>query len=351
MAGVEQLIALFRDPSINEFIVNADGSVYVESGGGELTLQPFKAAPEDVAAFLSGIVGADERFGPQRPYADLSAQDGSRVHVIVPPLVRGGPCVTIRKRPQKRRTLDEMISLGQLPESCAAFLRYAVGAHKNMLIAGGTSSGKTTLINALSSLFDPKERIIVLEDTLELALPQPHVAYLKTRARDAAGLPDVTLRDLVANTLRMRPDRIVVGEVRGVEAADLLEAMNVGHEGVMCTLHANSSREALQRLETLVMASGTSMPIKAIRSNMTLAIDLIVFMARLADGGRRVCQVTEVTGMEGEIITLSDLFIADTRKTGAGMSLELKPTGAIPKFYDQLRKQGANPPIEFFRAA
>lgn len=347
--ATEQLAAAFKDPAVTEVMVNEDGAVYVERAGAMLEKLPAVAGPEAVAEFLKRLVGEAERFGSERPFADLSAADGSRVHVIAPPLVRGGVCVTVRKRPLRRPPLEELVKGGALTPACAGFLNFAVATHKNMLVVGGASSGKTTLLNALAARAAAKERILVLEDTPELVLPQPHVLYLKTRLRDPQGLPDVTLRDLLVNSLRMRPDRIIVGEVRSVEAADLLQAMNVGHEGVMATLHANSAREGLQRLETLFLMSGVDIPLKAVRQNMVLAVDLVVFMARLSDGSRRVLQVSEVTGMEMDTVTMADLFRLDARKGSGAASSEIKPTGSIPRFYDLMRAQGLEPPLEFFK--
>ena len=347
--GAQRLLNLYADPEVVEIIINDDGAVFLERSGARLEPQPFAMGAAEIDAFLRAILGRPESFGPARPYADLSATDGSRVHVISPPLVRGGLCVTIRKRPSRRPHLGELARMGALTVGCAAFLKFAVKHHKNILIIGGTSSGKTTLLNALASLIPDGERLIVLEDTPELSLPQPHVMYLRTRVRDAAGLPDVTLRELLINTLRMRPDRILVGEVRSVEAWDMLQAMNVGHEGVMCTLHANSAREGLQRLETLVLSAGLELPLRAVRSTITLAIDMVVIMARLADGSRRVTQVTELTGLEIDNITLSDLFLMDARKGPEGMGFTLRPTGAMPRFYDGLRRQGEETPLEFFQ--
>ena len=217
-------------------------------------------------------------------------------------------------------------------------------------MVGGASSGKTTLLNALAARLDRRSRVLVLEDTPELTIPLPHVMYLKTRLRDAAGAADVTLADLVVNTLRMRPDRIIVGEVRGSEAADMLQAMNVGQEGTMCTLHANSCREALMRLETLIMGAGLDIPLKAVRASIAMGVDLIVFMARLADGTRRVVQVAEITGSELDNITMSDLFKTESRKTASGVSFALRPTGSRPRFYDLLAQQGFEPPLDFFGA-
>jgi len=348
MPEIDRLILAFNDPGIVELIVNDDGSVYVERPDAALEKLDFAASPPEVAGLLKALVG-DVAFGPQRPYADLSAPDGSRIHVLAAPIVRGGLAVTIRKRPRRRPSLDELTRRGGLTPACAGFLKFAVAQRKNVLVVGGTSSGKTTLLNALGALIGGGERILVIEDTPELSLPQPHVVYMKTRLRDAGGLADVTLRDLIVNTLRMRPDRIVVGEVRGAEALDLLQAMNIGQEGVMSTLHANSCREALQRLETLVLMAGLDMPLKAVRGNVALAVDIIVFMARLADGSRRVVQVVEVTGLELENILLSDLFKMDSRKSSGGVAFTLRPTGAVPRFFEQLRQQGFEPPGEFFR--
>lgn len=339
MGDVNGLLAAFRDPAISEIIVNDDGSVYIEKGG-RLEAIGVKAEPEDAKAFLSFMVGDGETVGHSKPYADLTAQDGSRVHVIGPPLVRGaGLALTIRKRPEKRPSLAEITKGGTLPVGCASFLKYCVEQRCNILVIGGTSSGKTTLLNGLAGCFDPKDRVIVLEDSPEVALALPHVMYLKTR------LPDVALRDLLVNTLRMRPDRMIVGEVRSIEAAALLESMNIGLEGTICTMHANSPREALNRLETLVMTAGREMPLKAVRSTIAMALDLIVFMARLPDGSRKVCQITEVTGMEVDNITTADLFMLDSRQR----SPEIKPTGTMPRFYDLLRKQGIEPPLDFFQ--
>lgn len=345
MPDIEKLVAAFEDPSVVELMLNPDGSVYAEVAGKGVSRLLLAPTQQDVAAFLGGVVGPAEAFGPDRPYADLSAVDGSRVHVIAPPIARG-LAVTIRKRPPRRPSLDELIAAGTLTQNCADFLSYLVGQKQNILVVGGTSSGKTTLLSALAARAGSDERIVVLEDTPELALPQKHALYLRTRLRDAAGRPDVTLRDLVVNTLRMRPDRIVVGETRGPEAADMLQAMNVGCDGMLTTLHANSARECLTRLETLVLQAGIDMPLKAIRSNIVSAVDFIVFLARLGDGSRRVMQVAELTGLEVETISMSDLFSLDVRQGGSA----LKPSGSVPRFYDRLRKQGVEPPMDFFRS-
>lgn len=345
MSAIDTLTAAFEDPAVVELMINPDATVYAETAGQGLRRLDAAPSQEDIAAFLNGITGEIEAFGPDRPYADLSATDGSRVHVVAPPVARG-LTVTIRKRPAKRPTLEQLVEGGTLSAECAAFLVYLVDQKLNVLVAGGASSGKTTLLAALAEYADERERIVVLEDTPELALTQEHSLYLRTRLRDASGRADVTLRDLVVNTLRMRPDRIVVGETRGPEAADMLQAMNVGCEGMLTTLHANSAREAVTRLETLVLQAGIDMPLKAVRSNIATAVDFIVFLARLGDGSRKVMQVAEITGMELDMISMSDLFSMDVRKGGA----VLKPTGRIPRFYDRMRERGVEPPMDFFRA-
>lgn len=347
---VRALLDALADDAVSEVMLNEDGSAFVErEGEGGLRALPGRVDAAGAAAFLRAVAGdAVEAHLAQRPYADLKAVDGSRVHVLAPPLVRA-LTVTIRKRPGARPTLQQVVDSGALTAGCAGFLRYAVAKRRNILLVGGTSSGKTTVLNALAALIPNDERILVLEDTPEITLPQPHVNYLRTRLRDPQGREDVTLRDLVANTLRMRPDRVIVGETRGPEAADMLQAMNVGQDGMMSTLHASSAREALQRLETLVMMAGRDLPLKVVRMNMATALDLVVFHSRTADGRRRVMQVAEVTGMEGDTITVSDLFTVDSRKAGGAVTFSLRPTGAMPRFYDTLRQRGEEPPLEFFR--
>ncbi|MBI4676365.1 MAG: CpaF family protein [Elusimicrobia bacterium] len=346
----EKLLKVYEEPDTIEIMVIEDGSAYVERvSEPDLVELPFKVSLPALGEFVQHLVGPSERFGPERPYADLSAKDGSRVHIIVSPLTRSGACLTVRKRPASRPSLDEIVANGTIPERCAEFLRFATNNKQNLLIVGGTSSGKTTLLNALAALSPAQNRVLVLEDTPELVLPQKHVIYLKTRNRDPKGNPDVTLRDLLINSLRMRPDRIIIGECRGAEAFDMLSAMNVGHDGVMATIHSNSSREALARLEVLCLMSGVDFPLKALRANIVQALDLIVFMTRLPNGCRTIAQVTEVTGIEQDIITLSDLFKLESHRSAEGTTVALKPTGTMPKFYDHLRRQGIEPPLEFFQ--
>ena len=348
MPEIEKLIAAFEDPGVVELMINDDGAVYVEREGARLEPLAIRAAAADVLAFVRGVVGTPEEFGPRRPYADLTATDGSRVHVVAPPLVKG-MTVTVRKRPARRPTLEQLVAAGTLTANCAGFLDYCVQQKLNLMVVGGTSSGKTTLLAALAGRVEPSERVVIIEDTPELTLRQPHVISMRTRQRDAAGLADVTMRDLVINVLRMRADRVIVGETRGPEAADMLQAMSVGQDGMMTTLHANSAREAISRLETLVLQAGLDMPLKAIRQNVVSAVDFIVFMARLADGSRRVVQVSEITGMDQDIVSMSDLFQLDVRRGPGGLETKLRASGGMPRFYDRLRRQGDEPPIHFFR--
>ena len=337
------LAAAYADPKVAELMVNADGTVYVEHYGGRLERIADSVELVGIGEFLEPLVGVEWELSPRRPFGDFTATDGSRVHLMAPPLVQGVMCVTIRKRARQRLTLDWMVRSGTLNKGAAEFLKLAVGLHKNILIVGGTSSGKTTFLNALGEYVDAYERIVVLEDTQELSLPQPHVVYLKARIGDRGGEPDVTLHDLTVNALRMRPDRIIIGEVRSVEAADMLHAMNVGHDGFLGTLHANSSRESLHRLESLAMMSGLSnMPLRTVRTNMSQALDLIVVMTRFADGARRVSQLSEISGMEQETILLLDLF---KHENG-----ELRPTGSTPRFFDDLRRVGTQPSMSYFAA-
>jgi len=345
---VAQLLALFGRADVIELMVNDDGSCFVEQAGQGLRAVG-KLENGMSYELLRALAGDSvEASLIKRPYADLVSSDGSRLHVLAPPIVKG-LALTIRKKPLQRPRLEELVANGTLTEGCAGLLAYAVEHGRNVLFVGGTSSGKTTLLNALAALLPDDQRILVLEDTPELTLPQPHVMYLRTRHADPNGWADVTLRELVINTLRMRPDRIVVGEVRGSEAADLLQAMNIGQEGVLSTLHASSCREALMRLETLVLMSGVDMPLRAVRGQIASALDLIVFAARLPDGSRRVMQVAEVTGLELDNITMADLFKVEARKSPQGATYQLRPTGSIPRFYEGLRQAGLEPPLEFFK--
>jgi pilus assembly protein CpaF len=263
------------------------------------------------------------------------------VNAIIPPLSLKGPCITIRKFSKKPVTVDNLVEWGGMTRQMADFFKVAVKMHKNIVVSGGTGSGKTTLLNVLSSFIGADERIVTVEDAAELQLPQDHVISLETRPPNIEGKGAITIRHLVKNCLRMRPDRIVVGECRGGEALDMLQAMNTGHDGSLTTLHANTPRDALLRLETMVLMSGMELPVMAIRQQIASAVDLIVQQTRYSDGSRRVSRVSEVVGMEGDIITMQDIFIFKQYGYDANGKVqgELVPTGMIPKFYDDMRER------------
>lgn len=308
MVGLGPLEALLKDDSVSDIMVNGPSRIYVERRGKiELTNLTFRDNQHvmNIAQRIVSRVG--RRLDESTPICDARLDDGSRVNVISPPLALDGCAISIRKFPSDNITLDRMVHYRSLDERVSKLLQIVAACRLNVVISGGTGSGKTTLLNALSQLIDPRERIVTLEDAAELRLMQPHVVRLETRPPNLEGQHEVTMRALVRNALRMRPDRIICGEVRGPEAYDMLQAMNTGHDGSMCTLHANSPREAITRIENMVGMAAPSLPVKAIRNQILGAVHLIVQVSRMRDGIRRVTQVTEVLGMEGEIITLQDL--------------------------------------------
>jgi pilus assembly protein CpaF len=281
---------------------------------------------------------------------DARLPDGSRVNAIIPPLAITGPSLTIRKFSKDPLTMDDLVSFGTLSHQAAAFLEACVAGKLNVLISGGTGTGKTTLLNCLSSFIPEKERIVTIEDAAELKLHQKHVISLESRPPNIEGKGQITIRDLVRNSLRMRPDRIVVGECRGPEAVDMLQAMNTGHDGSLTTIHANSPRDALARTETLVLTAGFDLPLKAIRDQISSAFDLIIHTQRLVDGRRRISHITEVAGVEGEVITLSDIFAAsyvDDADT-ENITTKMQYTGVRPQFTDKLEQNGISLPKSFF---
>lgn len=309
MVGFGPIEPLLADPSVTDIMVNGPKQVYVERGGKlELTDITFRdnAHVMNVATRIVTRIG--RRIDESSPLADARLPDGSRVNIIAPPLAIDGPSISIRKFAKKSITLDIMARQKNISEPLARVLKIAARCRLNIIISGGTGSGKTTLLNALSRLIDPGERIVTIEDAAELQLQQPHVVRLETRPPSLEGTGEITMRDLVKNALRMRPDRIILGEVRGAEAFDMMQAMNTGHDGSMCTLHANSPREALTRLENLVAMTGVKMPSRAVRTQIAEAVDLIVQISRMRDGVRRVTRVTEIVGMEEDVITTQDLF-------------------------------------------
>ena len=334
---------LLRDPSISEVMVNAPDEVYYERDGIIYESDIVFRDQAHINRVVDRIVASIGRHVDEAsPMVDARLQDGSRVNVIIPPLVPKSPVVTIRKFRGDRYTIDDLIKIGTVPEGMAQLLEASVTAKLNIVISGGTGTGKTTLLNALSAFIPERERIVTVEDPIELKLQQRHVISAEARPASIEGRGEVTQRALVRNALRMRPDRIIVGEVRGPEAFDMMQAMNTGHEGSLTTVHANSPRDALARIENMVLMSGFELPVMVIREQMASALHVIVHLNRLVDGTRKVVQLTEVSGMEGNLVTLQDIFIY--RQTGIdpqGRVLgELRATGIRPKFADRLHAFG-----------
>ena len=348
LGAIEDLLA---DPDITEIMVNGALRVYVERKGRiELTDRTF-LDDKSVLSVIERIVSPlGRRIDESQPYVDARLKDGSRVNAVIHPLSLIGPCLTIRKFSKIPLTSDDFIRMGTWTEGMRDFLKACVEARKNIIVSGGTGSGKTTLLNVLSSFLPETERIITIEDAAELQLKQDHVISLESRPPNIEGKGAVTIRDLVRNALRMRPDRIVVGECRGGEALDMLQAMNTGHDGSLTTVQANTPRDVISRMETLVLMSGMDLPIRAIREQITAAVDLIIHEARLSDGSRRVVNVTEVVGSEGERTTMQDIFVFEQK----GLTAEGKvmgrftPTGAIPTFLDDLRARGVSIDLSLF---
>ncbi len=335
MLGLGPLEPLLADDSITDIMVNGHDQVFVERNGKlELTDVTFRdnAQVMNIANRIVSQVG--RRIDESNPICDARLADGSRVNLIIPPLAIDGPTISIRKFAKKGITLDVMERQGNLSRQMATVLKIAARSALNILISGGTGSGKTTLLNALSQMIDNNERIVTIEDAAELQLQQPHVVRLETRPPNVEGHGEVTMRDLVKNALRMRPDRIIVGEVRGAEAVDMLQAMNTGHEGSLGTIHANRPREALTRLENMVGMAGINLPSKAVRTQIASAIDMIVQVSRMRDGIRRVTHIMEVVGMEGDVITTQELFRFEYKGESADGRLigEFKSTGLRPHF-------------------
>ena len=349
--GLGPIEPLLKDPSVTEVMVNGPDSIYIERKGRLQKTDVRFRNTEHLMHIIDRIVTAvGRRVDESSPMVDARLADGSRVNVIIPPLSLIGPCVTIRKFSKDVLTVDKMIEFGSFDQRMAEFLEDCVKGRLNIVVSGGTGSGKTTLLNVLSSYVPATERIVTLEDSAELQLKQDHVVTLETRPPNIEGEGEVTMRDLVRNALRMRPDRIIVGECRTGEALDMLQAMNTGHDGSMTTAHANSARDALSRLETMVLMSGMELPLRAIRSQIASAVDIIVQIARLRDGSRKIINIAEVTGMEGDIITLQDLFFfenhgldKDGRMTGRFIS-----SGLRPQCIDKLAMNGVVLPPELF---
>ncbi len=335
MLGLGPLESLLADESVNDILVNGAKQVYVERGG-KLTLTDVQFRDDqhvtNIATRIVTKVG--RRIDESSPLVDARLEDGSRVNIIIPPLAIDGPTISIRKFAKRGFTLDIMMRQGNLSPQMATVLKIAARARLNILISGGTGSGKTTLLNAMSQMINRDERIVTIEDAAELQLQQPHVVRLETRPANLEGQGEITMRDLVKNALRMRPDRIILGEVRGSEAVDMLQAMNTGHEGSLGTIHANRPREALTRLENMVGLAGINLPAKAVRTQIASAIDLIVQVSRMRDGMRRVVNIMEIVGMEGDIVTTQELFAYKYQGESSDGALQgvYQSTGLRPHF-------------------
>lgn len=345
---------LLDDPRITEIMVNGASQVYVEEGGKLRRKDVAFTDDAAVMAVIERIVSPlGRRIDESQPYVDARLKDGSRVNAIIPPLSLVGPVITIRKFSKKRYTVADFVNFGTWTQNAATFMQACVLMRKNVVVAGGTGSGKTTLLNLLSSFIPETERIVTIEDAAELRLAQPHVVRLEARGANVEGRGAVTIRDLVRNSLRMRPDRIIVGECRGGEALDMLQAMNTGHDGSLTTVHANSPRDVVSRLETMVLMSGMDLPSRAIREQIASAVDIIIHESRMADGTRKVVAISEVTGLEGSQIVMQDIFRFN--QTGVDSNGRITgsfgPTGAVPTFYETLHSRGLYIAPEIFDPA
>jgi pilus assembly protein CpaF len=355
--GYGPLEPMLRDDSVTEIMVNSHDRVYVERGGKIERAQTAFADDAHLLRIIDKIVSqVGRRIDEASPMVDARLPDGSRVNAIIPPLALKGPTLTIRKFSRDPYTMDDLINFGSVSAKAAQFLADAAKGKLNVLISGGTGSGKTTTLNAISAYVPNDERIVTIEDAAELQLQQEHVITLEARPPNIEGQGEVRIRELVKNALRMRPDRIIVGEVRGAETLDMLQAMNTGHEGSLTTIHANSPRDALSRLETLVLTGGVELPLRAIREQIASAFDLLVQITRLVDGSRRITHITEVLRMESDVITLQDIFLAkpppeDTAigvRTANRLLQPLSCTGLKPHFLEKLAASGVVLPPTFF---
>jgi pilus assembly protein CpaF len=349
--GLGPLEPLLADASISDILVNGAKSVYVERGGKLVKTEVKFRNNQHLMNIIDRIVtGVGRRIDESSPMVDARLKDGSRVNAIIPPLAIDGPSISIRRFCVDRLDVDRMIEYQSLTRQMADLLRGVVESRLNVLISGGTGTGKTTMLNVMSGFIPADERIITIEDSAELQLQQPHVLRLETRPPNIEGKGEVTQRDLVKNALRMRPERIVLGEIRAGEALDMLQAMNTGHDGSLATVHANTPRDALTRIETMVAMSGVNLPQKPLRHQVAAAIDVVLQLERQEDGKRRVVSIAEVNGMEGEIITMSEIF--RFRRRGLDENRQVigvfEATGVVPKFFDRFQERGLDLPISTF---
>ena len=350
--GLGPLENLLRDPTISDILVNGSSQVYVERRGKLEQVPIYFDNDGHLLSIIERIVArVGRRIDESSPMVDARLPDGSRVNAIIPPLALDGPALSIRRFPADRLTMARLIELGALTRAMSQVLAASVRGRLNILISGGTGTGKTTMLNCLSAEIPPNERIVTVEDSAELQLQQPHVVRLETRPPNIEGKGEINQRDLVRNCLRMRPDRIVLGEIRGGEALDMLQAMNTGHDGSLATIHANSPRDSLTRLESMVAMTGLNLPTGPVRSQIGSALDMIVQLERQEDGRRRMISVDEVQGMEGEIITTAQIFRFDRRgiDTEGNVIGSFTATGLVPKFHERLRRHGIDLDLSVFR--
>jgi pilus assembly protein CpaF len=348
--GLGPLQPLLEDDTITEIMVNGAKNVYIERKGRLHRVPVTFESNDHVMRIIDRIVAPlGRRIDESSPYVDARLPDGSRVNAVIPPISLVGPTLTIRKFSRNPITVDQLVQFGSITGEAVQFLKACVEARLNILISGGTGSGKTTLLNVMSSFIPNDERIITIENAAELQLRQEHVVTLESKPPNIEGRGEITIRDLVINALRMRPDRIIVGECRGGETLDMLQAMNTGHDGSMTTAHANTPRDALARVETMCLMAGMDLPVRAIREQVSSAVDLICQQERMRDGTRKVTAVTEVSGMEGEVITMTDIFVFEHTGVENGKIIgRLRPTGLRPKFMDKIETAGINLPPSIF---
>jgi len=348
--GLGPLQTLIEDDTITEIMVNGPKNIYIERKGKIHRVPITFENNEHVMRIIDRIVAPlGRRIDESSPYVDARLQDGSRVNAVIPPISLVGPVLTIRKFSRNPISVEQLIQFGSISQESVQFLKACVEARLNIIISGGTGSGKTTLLNVLSSFIPSDERILTIENAAELQLRQEHVVTLESRPPNIEGRGEITIRDLVINALRMRPERIIVGECRGGETLDMLQAMNTGHDGSMTTAHANSPRDAISRIETMCLMAGMDLPIRAIREQISSAVDVICQQERMRDGTRKVTSITEVSGMEGDVITMTDIFIFEQTGVENGQVVgRLRPTGLRPKFMDKIDASGIHLPPSIF---
>jgi pilus assembly protein CpaF len=351
--GLGPIEPLLADPDISDILVNRYNQVFIEKAGKLEKADILFRDDNHLLQIIDRIVSkVGRRVDESSPYVDARLPDGSRVNAIIPPLAIDGPVLSIRRFGVDPLKMMDILALGSISQNMAFILQGCVNTRLNVLISGGSGSGKTTLLNILSEFISNEERIITIEDSAELQMKQEHVVRLETRPPNIEGKGEVTQRDLLRNALRMRPDRIVLGEVRGGEALDMLQAMNTGHDGSLSTIHSNSSRDALARLETMVLMAGLDLPERAIREQISSAIHVVIQLARFSDGSRKVVNISEITGMEGNTIVMQDIFIYKRKGTGPDGRItgEFVPTGVRPRFMEKFSVSGINVPTHMFEA-